>query len=181
MIWIIYSTSFCICGEIDYLVGECFFWYRLTRVVPDKIHKAVKWLCVYVCWLFWQNSFLGHLLRDDLINLVKVSICPYVHPSVRTYIRTSVRTYIHMSTFKLNAAINQIVVFVRVDETFMTIWLSRSSEVRVNVTWDLKFQKWWFSKSISSAIFQPIKKIPTVSDTRPKYLKSLWLDFWISS
>jgi len=36
------------------LVGECFFWYQLTRVVPDKILRAVKWLCVYVCmwWTF---------------------------------------------------------------------------------------------------------------------------------
>jgi len=32
-----------------------------------------------------------------------------------------------------------------------------------------------------SAIFQPIKKFPMVSDTRPKYLKSLGSDFWISS
>jgi len=32
------------------VVGECFFWYWLTRVVPDKFHRAVKWLCcVYVC------------------------------------------------------------------------------------------------------------------------------------
>ena len=30
-------------------MGECFFWYRLTRVVPDKIQRAVKWLCVCVC------------------------------------------------------------------------------------------------------------------------------------
>jgi len=30
------------------VVGECFFWYRLTRVVPDKFHRAVKWLCVCV-------------------------------------------------------------------------------------------------------------------------------------
>jgi len=30
-------------------VGECFFWYRLTRVVPDKFHRAVKRLCVCVC------------------------------------------------------------------------------------------------------------------------------------
>ena len=30
------------------VVGECFFWYRLTRVVPDKFHRAVKRLCV-VC------------------------------------------------------------------------------------------------------------------------------------
>ena len=28
------------------VVGECFFWYRLTRVVPDNFHRAVKWLCV---------------------------------------------------------------------------------------------------------------------------------------
>jgi len=27
------------------VVGECFFWYRLTRVVPDKFHRAVKRLC----------------------------------------------------------------------------------------------------------------------------------------
>jgi len=26
-------------------VGECFFWYRLTRVVPDKGHKTVV-VCV---------------------------------------------------------------------------------------------------------------------------------------
>jgi len=31
------------------VVGECFFWYRLTRVVPDNVHRAVKWLCVCVC------------------------------------------------------------------------------------------------------------------------------------
>ena len=26
-----------------------FFWYRLTRVLPDKFHRAVKRLCVCVC------------------------------------------------------------------------------------------------------------------------------------
>jgi len=62
------------------------------------------------------------------------------------------------STIKHNAATNQIVVFVRVDETFTMIWLSRSTEVRVKVTWYLNFQKWRFSKSISSAIFQPINE-----------------------
>jgi len=50
-------------------------------------------------------EFLGHLLRDDLTNRVKMSVRPYV--------RTS--------TIKLNAATNQIVVFVRVDETFTMI------------------------------------------------------------
>jgi len=27
-------------------VGECFFWYWLTRVDPDKNQRAIKWLCV---------------------------------------------------------------------------------------------------------------------------------------
>ena len=73
-----------------------------------------------------QNStLLGHLLRDDLINPVKMSIRHYVRPSVRKYFR--------MSTIKLNAATNQIVVFVKVDESFTMISLSRSSEVRVKV------------------------------------------------
>jgi len=34
------------------VVGECFFWYRLTRVVPDKFQRAVKQLCVCVCVCF---------------------------------------------------------------------------------------------------------------------------------
>jgi len=39
-------------------VGECFFWYRLTRVVPDKFHRAVKWLCVYItsCFRDFANA-----------------------------------------------------------------------------------------------------------------------------
>jgi len=71
-------------------------------------------------------TFLGHLLRDDLINPVKMSVLR----SVRMYIHPS----IHTSTIKLNAATNQIVVFVRVDESFTTISFSRSSEVRIKVT-----------------------------------------------
>ena len=38
------------------VVGECFFWYRLTRVVPDNFHRAVKRLCVCVCALLEMSS-----------------------------------------------------------------------------------------------------------------------------
>jgi len=34
-------------------VGECFFWYLVTQVVPDKIQRAIKWLCVCVCMCVW--------------------------------------------------------------------------------------------------------------------------------
>ena len=30
-------------------MGECFFRYRLTQVVPDKLQIALEWLCVCVC------------------------------------------------------------------------------------------------------------------------------------
>jgi len=62
-------------------------------------------------------AVFSYLLRDDLINPVKMSIHPYVCPYVHTYVRTYVRT----STMKHNAATNQIVVFVKVDETFTMI------------------------------------------------------------
>jgi len=55
------------------VVGECFFWYRLTRVFPDKFHRAVKRLCCVVCsgttWVShhqkemieWQGLQLNHM------------------------------------------------------------------------------------------------------------------------
>jgi len=27
---------------------KCTFWYELNQVVPDKVQRAVKWLCVLV-------------------------------------------------------------------------------------------------------------------------------------
>jgi len=54
--------------------------------------------------------------------------------SVRPYVRPSVHPYERTSTIRLNAATNQIVLFVRVDESFTKISLSRSSEVRVKIT-----------------------------------------------
>ena len=38
------------------VVGECFFWYRLTRVFPDKFHRAVKRLCVFVLYVDRSDS-----------------------------------------------------------------------------------------------------------------------------
>jgi len=60
-----------------------------------------------------RTTFLGHLLRDGLINPVKMFVHTYVRPYICTYVRTS--------TIKHNAATKEIVVFVRVDESFTTI------------------------------------------------------------
>jgi len=53
------------------VVGECFFWYRLTRVVPDKFHRAVKRMCVCVLSsevnlkLMDKFCYLGDMLTAD--------------------------------------------------------------------------------------------------------------------
>ena len=39
------------------VVGECFFWYQLTRVFPDKFHRAVKRLCC-VCVMVYSSRVL---------------------------------------------------------------------------------------------------------------------------
>jgi len=54
------------------VVGECFFWYRLTRVVPDKFHRAVKWSCVCVCTLVTGTRLVKpiwiYLLEQDTVS-----------------------------------------------------------------------------------------------------------------
>jgi len=30
-------------------MAKCTFCYQLTRIVPDKVERAVKWLCVCLC------------------------------------------------------------------------------------------------------------------------------------
>jgi len=41
-------------------VGECFFWYRLTRVVPDKGRKTVIVVVVI--------EYLGRFVSDCLLT-----------------------------------------------------------------------------------------------------------------
>jgi len=33
-------------------IEKCTFWYQLTRIVPDKVQRAVKWFCATVTYLF---------------------------------------------------------------------------------------------------------------------------------
>jgi len=50
-IWIVdvsaYSVIFILHQKIQKM-AKCTFWYQLTRVVPDKVQRAVKWLCVNI-------------------------------------------------------------------------------------------------------------------------------------
>jgi len=39
---------------------KCTFWYRLTRVVPDKVQRAVKWLCVCVLYVYATVCYLSY-------------------------------------------------------------------------------------------------------------------------
>jgi len=67
------------------VVGECFFWYRLTRVFPDKFHRAVKRLCVCVCVAFLSGvSRLGRVPEKEPLEITEAGcyiciICQSCH------------------------------------------------------------------------------------------------------
>ena len=77
-------------------------------------------------------------------NIMGKNVCSSFRPSVRPYVDTF--------TMKRNAATNRLVILVEVDLPFTTIWLLRSSEVKVKVTEPRNMRKWPIWKSISSAI-----------------------------
>ena len=46
-------------------MAKCIFWYQLTQVVPDKVQRAVKSLCVCLCvsvlfTLYLTSYLLAH-------------------------------------------------------------------------------------------------------------------------
>ena len=51
----------CLLRKLNQL--NLFFWYRLTQVVPDNFHRAVKRLCVCVL-------FMGLACRASLITVL---------------------------------------------------------------------------------------------------------------
>ena len=56
-------------------MGECFFWYRLTLVVPDKIQRAIKWFVyVCVCGLFTGMCWLRAEWHGSVLSL-RVELC----------------------------------------------------------------------------------------------------------
>ena len=45
-------------------MAKCTFWYWLTRVVPDKVQRAVKWLCMCVCVISPIRSLHAYVKAD---------------------------------------------------------------------------------------------------------------------
>ena len=89
-------------------VGECFFWYRLTRVFPDKIQSAVKRLCVCVCvvcvtllaqYMLWCNVCLSVCLSVSLSVCLSVCLSQagilLKRLTGQTYFRHKVYPYCH--------------------------------------------------------------------------------------
>ena len=60
-------------------MGECFSWYWLTRVVPDKSesHKMVVCMCVCVCVCVCTLSL--HVSILELLRLLLISECKLVN------------------------------------------------------------------------------------------------------
>ena len=71
-------------------MGECFFWYQLTRVLSDKIQRAVKqFACVCMCSPLKTDIPVGrkvvvycHNFTEHLCS-VFIAVCRN-YPSVKT-------------------------------------------------------------------------------------------------
>ena len=48
------------------VVGECFFWYRLTRVFPDKFHRAVKRLLLLLLYVIFYSDVGQKVIQQQL-------------------------------------------------------------------------------------------------------------------
>ena len=60
------------------VVGECFFWYRLTRVFPDRFHRAVKRLCVLCCVFGITSGWTK--FANNRKRLGKLGFCKLMSP-----------------------------------------------------------------------------------------------------
>jgi len=49
-------------------MAKCAFWYQLTQVVPDKVQRAVKWLCV--CALQYTAGKVCEILISGLLSKI---------------------------------------------------------------------------------------------------------------
>jgi len=77
------------------VVGECFFWYWLTRVFPDKFHRAVKRLCcvcvvaaylqllsAFSAWTLLVGRQEGHPACKKLSGEMLAWLCVWVKVSI---------------------------------------------------------------------------------------------------
>jgi len=61
-------------------VGECFFWYRLTWVVPDKFHRAIKRL-----WVVCVNTTSDHDIMTVNQGFLNYTSSLAISQATRTY------------------------------------------------------------------------------------------------
>ena len=117
-------------------------------------------------WFLW-------LVRDDCIVGCDVLFWWWPFSSHTISENMSVRP----STIKRNVATSHNMILVEVDKTCATIWLLRSSEVKVKVTGPSNLRKWPKSKSISSAICGGLLNIVNDYDSTGQHLNLIESDF----
>ena len=59
------------------VVGECSFWFQLTRVVPDNFHRAVKRLCCVCVCVVWDCP--GEPVPEETFTHWQLSFINFLH------------------------------------------------------------------------------------------------------
>jgi len=65
-------------------VGECFFWYQLTRVVLDQ-RLLNGCVCVSVKFVFYQNYFIICICTYKSLSAAQLTYLPLVTSAVSTH------------------------------------------------------------------------------------------------
>ena len=84
----VYAESMTMCTSVcQYGTSRSWYCVKTAKCVCAAFVRACVCACV-------RSLFLGHLLRDDLINPAKMSVRPSVRTYVRPYFRPYVRPYV---------------------------------------------------------------------------------------
>ena len=107
-------------------MGECFFWYRPTRVVPDQRPLNGRCCCCSV-----QLQFCSFLPRDAMLARYMLSSCPSIRVSVRPSVTSR---YCVETTGRIEPVFGMGASFHQSHSTscYKKIWVSS----KIRVLWD---------------------------------------------
>jgi len=126
------------------VVGECFFWYRLTRVLPDGFHRAVKRLCVI------ELKQTAHPLLAGFVQLtfcLEITQCRAMYPSRRELCCNIACCLIHTFVGEALDNLQQATCFCCSTNTEVD-WQHRLQPVKITLelTWHHYFLIYWLPR-----------------------------------
>ena len=125
-------------------VGECFFWYWLTRVVLDKFHRAIKRLCV--CVKLGCGNYL--LLLPQIATCLLYLFTDAVWLTVCAMPPSLIGLHVRFSKFYQVSALHETPCgdAIKFRTLFSAFIVDETPVIRLSICWallKLRFSDWW--------------------------------------